>query len=326
MKFGLILAGQYLRDAPPALRAGEMLEQVRLARDLGFDSVWMVHHYLIEFQTFQPLPMLARIAADAGDMAIGTAIYVLPLQHPVEVAENFATLDALSGGRLIFGVAQGYRDAEFQALGIPRKERAARFEEGLALITRLWTEERVTFHGRYYQVDGVTLAMAPARKPRPPIWIGAGADAAIARAARLGDAWMIGPGVEFATVRRQLARYRETLSALGHSTEREYPIFREVVVCPGEGEARAAAAQHLRTKYDAYASWGYAERSFENMLREAFIVGDPAGCARAIGRYRDELGVTSLLARVQWPGVSQEVALRGIRLLGEQVMPTLRGR
>ena len=163
MKFGLILAGQYLRDAPPALRAGEMLEQVRLARDLGFDSVWMVHHYLIEFQTFQPLPMLARIAADAGDMAIGTAIYVLPLQHPVEVAENFATLDALSGGRLIFGVAQGYRDAEFQALGIPRKERAARFEEGLALITRLWTEERVTFHGRYYQVDGVTLAMAPAR-------------------------------------------------------------------------------------------------------------------------------------------------------------------
>ena len=97
-------------------------------------------------------------------------------------------------------------------------------------------------------------------------------------------------------------------------------------MCPSEGEARAAAAEHLRTKYDAYASWGYAERSFENMLREAFIVGDPAGCARAIGRYRDELGVTSLLARVQWPGVSQEVALRGIRLLGEQVMPTLRGR
>src|SRR5439155_496015 len=177
MKFGLILAGQYLRDAPPALRAGEMLEQVRLARDLGFDSVWMVHHYLIEFQTFQPLPMLARIAADAGDMAIGT-----------------------------------------------------------------------------------------------------GADAAIARAARVGDAWMIGPGVEFATVRRQLALYRETLGALGHSTEREYPIFREVVVCPSEDEARAAAAQHLRTKYDAYASWGYAERSFENMLREAFIAGDPAGC------------------------------------------------
>jgi alkanesulfonate monooxygenase SsuD/methylene tetrahydromethanopterin reductase-like flavin-dependent oxidoreductase (luciferase family) len=326
MKFGLILAGQYLRDAPPAVRVDEMLEQARLARDLGFDSVWMVHHYLIEFQTFQPLPMLARIAAEAGDMAIGTAIYVLPLQHPVEVAENFATLDALSGGRLIFGVAQGYREAEFEALGIPRKERVARFEEGLALVTRLWTEERVTFHGRYYRVDDVTLALRPARKPRPPIWIGAGADAAIVRAARLGDAWMIGPGVDFAAIRRQLELYRRAVGDLGRPLEREYPVFREVVICPSEAEARAAAGQFLRTKYDAYAKWGYAEQTFEDMLRDAFIVGDPAGCARAIERYRDELGITYLLGRVQWPGVSQDVALRGIRLLGERVIPALRRR
>ncbi len=326
MKFGLILAGQYLRDAPAAVRAQEMLEQARLARDLGFDSVWMVHHYLIEFQTFQPLPMLARIAAEAGDMAIGTAIYVLPLQHPVEVAENFATLDALSGGRLIFGVAQGYREEEFEALGIPRNERAARFEEGLALVTRLWTEERVTFHGRYYRVDDVTLALRPERKPHPPIWIGAGTDAAIARAARLGDAWMIGPGVDIATIRGQLELYRKIVSDLGRPVEREYPIFREVVICPSGVEARAAADRSLRTKYDAYARWGYAEQTFEDMLRDAFVVGDPAGCARAIGRYRDELGITYLLARVQWPGVSQEAALRGIRLLGEQVIPELRRR
>jgi alkanesulfonate monooxygenase SsuD/methylene tetrahydromethanopterin reductase-like flavin-dependent oxidoreductase (luciferase family) len=76
MKLGLVLAGQYLRDTPAPPRAAEMLAQVRLARDLGFDSVWMVHHYLIEFQAFQPLPMLARIAAESGDMALGTAVYV----------------------------------------------------------------------------------------------------------------------------------------------------------------------------------------------------------------------------------------------------------
>ncbi len=324
MKFGLILAGQYLRDTPADVRAAEMLEQVRLARDLGFDSVWMVHHYLIEFQTFQPLPMLARIAAETGTMEIGTAIYVLPLQHPVEVAENFATLDALSGGRLIFGVAQGYREAEFQALGIPRKERAARFEEGLELITRLWTEEHVTFHGRYYRVDDVTLGMAPVRKPRPPIWIGATAEAGIARAAGLGDAWMIGPGVEFAKVRKQLDVYRAAVSAAGGSLAREYPIFREVLVGATEADARADAARYLRTKYDAYFSWGYVETTFENVIRDAFIVGDPGACIRAIERYRDALGITTLLARVQWPGVSQDVALRGIHRLGEQVMPAFR--
>jgi alkanesulfonate monooxygenase SsuD/methylene tetrahydromethanopterin reductase-like flavin-dependent oxidoreductase (luciferase family) len=324
MKFGVVLAGQYLRDAPADARAQEMLEQVRLARDLGFDSVWMVHHYLIEFQTFQPMPMLARIAADAGPMELGTAIYVLPLQHPVEVAENFATLDALSGGRLIFGAAQGYREEEFRALGIPRKERAARFEEGLQLVNRLWTEEHVTFRGRYYTVEDVTLGMQPVRKPRPPIWIGATVDAGIARAAALGDAWMIGPGVEVAKIRTQLDVYRGAVRAAGGSLEREYPIFREVLICPTETEARAAATRYLRTKYDAYFSWGYVDTTFENVIRDAFIVGDPAGCAASIARYRDELGITTLLARVQWPGVSHDVALRGIRLLGEKVLPALR--
>jgi alkanesulfonate monooxygenase SsuD/methylene tetrahydromethanopterin reductase-like flavin-dependent oxidoreductase (luciferase family) len=324
MKFGLVVAGQYLRDGAADVRAREMLEQVRLARDLGFDSVWMVHHYLIEFQAFQPLPMLARMAAEAGGMELGTAIYVLPLQHPVEVAENFATLDALSGGRLIFGTAQGYRDVEFRALGVPRRERAARFEEGLRLIERLWTEERVDFHGRFYQVENVTPAIHPVRKPRPPIWIGATVDAGIERAAALGDAWMIGPGVEVPTIVKQLDLYRAARRRLGRSDAREHPIFREVLVGPTEAEARAAAREYLRAKYEAYFAWGYVATTFEDVVRDAFIVGDPAGCAHQIRRYRDELGITHFLTRVQWPGVPQAVALRGIRLLGEEVIPAVK--
>jgi len=313
------------RFAGPAdARAREMLEQVRLARELGFDSVWMVHHYLIEFQAFQPVPMLARLAAEAGDMQIGTAIYVLPLQHPVEVAENFATLDALSGGRLVFGVAQGYRAAEFDALGVPRRERAARFEEGVRLIERLWTEDQVDFEGRFYRVRKATLAMRPVQKPRPPIWIGATVEAGIERAAALGDAWMIGPGVEVPKIARQLERYRADLRALGRPVEREYPIFREVLVGPTEAEAREAARRWLQTKYEAYFAWGYVQTTFEEVLRDAFVVGDPATCARQVRRYRDELGITHFLARVQWPGVSQDAALRGIRLLGEDVIPAVR--
>jgi alkanesulfonate monooxygenase SsuD/methylene tetrahydromethanopterin reductase-like flavin-dependent oxidoreductase (luciferase family) len=326
MKFGLIVAGQYLRDGSAVVRTGEMLEQVRLARDLGFDSVWMVHHYLIEFQAFQPVPMLARMAAESGAMELGTAIYVLPLQPPVEVAENFATLDAITGGRLIFGVAQGYREVEFDAMGVPRRERAARFEEGLELITRLWTEPRVTFKGRFYHVDDVALAMPPARKPRPPIWIGATADAGIERAAGLGDAWMIGPGVEFSKLGRQLDRYRGALARRGRSLDREYPIFREVLVAPTDAVARAGAREHLYTKYEAYFSWGYVQTTFEEVVRDAFVVGDPDGCARQIRRYGEELGINYFLARLQWPGVSQRQALEGIRLFGELVIPGVRGR
>lgn len=325
MKVGLILSGQYLRDAPAETCAREMLEQVRLARDLGFDSVWMVHHYLIEFLAFQPLPMLARIAGESGDMAIGTAIYVLPLQHPVEVAENFATLDALSGGRLIFGVAQGYRDVEFRALGIPRPERAARFEEGLALIDRLWTKDAVDFKGRYYQVEHATLAMRPVQRPRPPIWIGATAPAGIVRAAGLGDAWLIGPGVALPRLRQHLDIYRSRLSELGKPLEREYPIFREVVVSPSDAQARQDARDHLRTKYETYFSWGYVGPSFDEMVRDAFIVGDPPACIEAIQRYREDLGITYLLARVQWPGVGHRAAQASIRLLGDRILPRLRG-
>ena len=324
MKFGLIVAGQYLRDAPAEERVREMLEQVRLARELGFDSLWMVHHYLIEFQAFQPLPMLARLAAETGEMEVGTAVYVLPLQPPVEVAENFATLDALTGGRLVFGVAQGYREVEFDALGVPRKERALRFEEGVELITKLWAGDEVTFHGRFYHVDRVRLAMRPVRQPRPPIWIGATAEAGIVRAARLGDAWMIGPGVEFQKIRRQLDLYRGSLAELGRRLRRDYPIFREVLVAPTAAEAREAARKWLLTKYEAYFKWGYVDTTFEDVVRDAFLVGDPDGVARQCERYRDELGITHILARVQWPGVSQDTALRGIRLLGEQVMPKLR--
>lgn len=324
MKFGLVVAGQYLRDGSPAVRAQEMIEQVRLARRLGFDSVWMVHHYLIEFQAFQPVPMLARLAAEAGDMEIGTAIYVLPLQHPVEVAENFATLDALTGGRLVFGVAQGYRPDEFEAMGVPRHERGARFEEGLRLIERLWTEDSVDFAGRFYRVAKATLAMRPVRTPRPPIWIGATADAGIERAAGLGDAWMIGPGIELPALARQLGFYRDALRRRGRPVEREYPIFREVLVCPTEAEAREAARRWLRTKYEAYFQWGYVQTTFEDVVRDAFVVGDAAGCARQMRRYRDELGVTHFLARVQWPGVPHATALRAIHLLGEQVIPAVR--
>jgi alkanesulfonate monooxygenase SsuD/methylene tetrahydromethanopterin reductase-like flavin-dependent oxidoreductase (luciferase family) len=326
MKFGLIITGQYLRDGSAVERAREMLEQVRLARDLGFDSVWMVHHYLIEFQAFQPIPMLGRIAAEAGEMELGTAIYVLPLQHPVEVAENFATLDALSGGRLIFGVAQGYRDVEFKALGVPRRDRAPRFEESIELITRLWTETEVDFHGRYYAVEKATLSMQPARKPRPPIWIGASEAPAIVRAARLGDAWIVGPRVDSRTLQAQLRVYRDALAKHGKPLEREYPIFREVVVRPTVAEARAAAGQYLRTKYEAYARWRYSELTFDDLVRDAFVVGASDDCVRTFERYRDDFGITYILARVQWPGAPQDAALHGIRALAEHIMPKLRSR
>ena len=143
MKFGLGLSVQHSPDDSQAGRFLEHLDQVRLAAAVGFDSVWASQHYLsAPFSYFQPIPVLSRVAAEAGTMSLGTGVLLLPLHHPVDIAEQLATLDVISGGRFIFGVGLGYRDAENRALGqnprerVPGSRRASRSSSGCGRASR----------------------------------------------------------------------------------------------------------------------------------------------------------------------------------------------
>src|SRR5262245_65610754 len=119
MKFGIGLSVQHRPEESQARRFQEHLEQVRLAKRVGFDSIWSSQHYLAEpFTYFQPIPTLARVAAEAEGMALGTGVILLPLHHPLDVAEQLATLDVISGGRLVAGLGLGYRDEENAAFGL----------------------------------------------------------------------------------------------------------------------------------------------------------------------------------------------------------------
>ena len=152
----------------------------------------------------QPLPVLARVAAEIGEMTLGTGIMLLALQHPVDVAESLATLDVICGGRLVFGVGLGYRDVEFDAFGIPRGRRLSRFLEALDVVRLLWTEDSVTFHGEHFHLEDVGLTMKPRQKPRPPIVVAASNDKMVRRVARIGDAWAIAGHATLATLERLL--------------------------------------------------------------------------------------------------------------------------
>src|SRR5262245_20387477 len=187
MKVGLMLSTEYPAADDPGRRFAEHREQVRLAREAGFDLIGIPHHPSRgPSQWFPPLVTAAALAAEAGGMRVATTVFLLPLQHPVEVAEQVAMLDVLCEGRFVVGVGSGWQPAEFQALGIPMVERAARLTEALELIERLWREERVTFRGRHFVVEDAALTLKPVQRPRPPIWMGANASAAaIGRAARL---------------------------------------------------------------------------------------------------------------------------------------------
>ena len=334
MKFGLALSVQHPPEDPPPVRFQDHVEQVRLARTIGFDSVWASQHYLsAPFTYFQPIPTLARVAADAEGMTLGTGCLLLPLHHPVEVAEQIATLDVICNGRFIFGVGLGYRDIENEAVGQNPKERVSRLEEGLEVIERLWSGEPVTYTGKHFQVKNVRISMPPVQRPRPPIWLAANSDAGVKRAARLGDAWLMNPHATLATLERQLRLLTETRRALGRPDVSEIPITKECYVAADTATALVEAQPFLEAKYGAYRRWGQDkalppgesfELSFEELARDRFIIGDPKRVKEEIARYRDRLGVTTMTFRLQWPGMEQAKVLRSIRLLGEQVFPYFR--
>jgi probable F420-dependent oxidoreductase len=179
-----IEGGHYYRDA---------LEEVVRAEELGFDSVWMEeHHSVTDHYWPSPLPVLAGFATRTQRMRLGTDILVAPFYHPVRLAEDTTMLDVISGGRFVLGIAIGYKPDEFALYGAELEKRGARFEEQLAIMRALWTQESVAFDGTYYTVEG-RLEPKPITRPHPPVWIGGWGDITLRRAATLADNWVPGP-------------------------------------------------------------------------------------------------------------------------------------
>src|SRR5258706_14452758 len=156
-----IEGGHFFHDA---------LEEVVRGEELGFDSVWMEeHHSVVDHYWPSPLPVLAGFATRTFRVTLGTDILVAPFYHPVRLAEDVALLDVMSGGRVVLGVAIGYKPDEFALYGVDLEKRGARFEEQLAIMKGLWTKESVSFKGTYYTVEG-RLEPKPIAKPHPPVW------------------------------------------------------------------------------------------------------------------------------------------------------------
>ena len=153
MQFGIMMRGQFPAGDNVADRFEEMLEQARRAERLGYDSITKGAHYSAHpLQDLQQVPFLARIAAEAPSLRLNTGVLLLPLHKPLDVAEQLGTLDIMTNGKLIFGCGVGYRDIEFEAFGTSKKDRGRRFEENLAAILRLWTEETVTMRGSHFNL------------------------------------------------------------------------------------------------------------------------------------------------------------------------------
>jgi len=325
MELGLLLNSQAPPESDGSAILDHLLDQTRAARDAGFDAVIAPQHYLTDLTQFQPWPLLGRAAAEAGGMRIGNGVCLLPLHHPVEVAENVATLDAMTDRPVIAGVATGYRDVEFESFGVPKSERGGRMEEGVRLLRRLWTGEDVVFDGEFYSVDGVTINPRPSDEPR--LWIGANAGPAIDRAARLADAWYVNPHSTISEIAEQKAVYDERRAERGEDTR--VPMRRELFVSRDE-DVLEEVREHLAFKYRRYAEWGQDEAmegeadlagAFESLAEDRFVLGAPEEVCAELERYERELDVDLVVARVHFPGMEYGPALDCIERLGDEVVP-----
>jgi alkanesulfonate monooxygenase SsuD/methylene tetrahydromethanopterin reductase-like flavin-dependent oxidoreductase (luciferase family) len=334
MKVGLFVTNQQTLHTDMVSALADQIAMVRLARDRGWNSILSGQHYLNEGDNkqLQTVPFLARLAAEAGEMTIGLGILLLNLHNPVYTAETVATLDIIARGNFIFGVGLGYREVEFDAFGVPRGERVKRFEEYLALIQRLWTEEKVSYVGAQCRLDNVCMNIRPVQKPRPPIWIAANNEPAIKRAARLGDAWFINPHATIATIRRQMTIYRAELEAAGKGAPRELPVVKEVYCARNRASALEMAGPHLLAKYRDYAKWGQDKvmpdnedftRSFDALIEGRFILGSPQECYDQLKPYWQDLGVNHLVIRTHWAGMPLSTALASMRLISDELLPAL---
>jgi probable F420-dependent oxidoreductase len=313
----------------PSLYA-ETLELVEAAEALGYDAIWFTEHHFVPEDGYLPSPlvMCAAAAARTRRVDIGTGVLLVPLYHPVRLAEDCAVIDNLSNGRLMLGPAIGYKADEFAGYGVERRQRGKLADEILEIVIRCWTEEAFDHDGQFFKLRNVRVHPRPVQKPRPKIWVGGVAPAGIRRAARFGD------GIIATYDLRDM--YVEALRSFGKDASNPQIASSFPWIFTSEDPERdwqvlKAAGHH---QLGLYCRWG--TESGDAVLGEPPV--DDADLARR-GQYLvgtpeqvfDSLRAKWLKERFTmhwnmplWPGVSTAMAHRSIELFATAVMPRLR--
>jgi probable F420-dependent oxidoreductase len=307
----------------------ESLEEVIRAEDLGFDSVWMEeHHSVVDHYWPAPLTVLAGFATRTSRVVLGTDIIVAPFYHPTRLAEEVTMLDIMSGGRFVLGIAIGYKPDEFALYGADLDRRGARFEEQLAVMKGLWTQEQLSFKGAFYQVEG-KLEPRPLTPPHPPVWIGGWGDITLRRAAALADNWIPGPTAELGRLIAGKRAFLANRAAAGRAAPTEWPLTRDVIIADTDRQARELAERHIMVSYRNEYAGGWKHpfinaaiaTDLDAVMKDRFLIGGPDQVVSALRPFVDEYGATHLICRLFFPGMPHAHIMRELELIAKEVMP-----
>jgi alkanesulfonate monooxygenase SsuD/methylene tetrahydromethanopterin reductase-like flavin-dependent oxidoreductase (luciferase family) len=310
----------------------QLLRQVEAAQRNGLTYVTIGHHYLYgDLRWLQPVPTLARLAAELDQhVTLATTIIQAPLYHPVALAEELATLDIMTRGRLVVGVGAGYRSDEFTALGVDFTQRFAMLDESVALMKRLWTEDDVTHTGRFWRLEDARPHIRPWQEPHPPLWVGAMGPVGVRRSARLGDGWPVTPETKIPDMVRLLSLYEDERERLGKSQVR-HPLRREIVPAATTEAAFERFEYMAKERLVAYAQRQLATRdageltaSFREVAAKETFIGTPDECVAQIRELAAVVPVDPILVRAQWPHLSGDEVVAYLDDLGREILPAVR--
>jgi natural product biosynthesis luciferase-like monooxygenase protein len=328
----------------------EQLTLMRAAEDYGFDSVWPAEHHFSEYgYCASPALTLAALALETKRLRLGTGVVVLPLNHPLRVAEDYAMLDLMSHGRVDLGVGRGYQPSEFARYGVDLTRTREMFHEAIQIIRQAWTQETVTFHGAHYRFDEVPVRPKPLQRPHPPIWMACLSPETFELAGRYGFNLLYGTvfGLPPEKAKELLVSYRRGLAAAGHDpgdrrraslmmvyvadtleqarAEFSDPViwyYRTIAkyVAPPKGEAPVKTYEMYAKTRDLAATAGWDDL----LQRKAVICGDADFVVEELTKAQDVYGFTDLLCWSRLGGLDHRKVLRSMDLMSTKVFPHLR--
>ncbi len=318
-------------------RLEEICREAVLAESCGFDGIFFGEHHQ-DKKGYLPSPLIvaANVAGRTGTLKVGTNLVLLPLHHPIKVAEDAASLDVMSHGRLILGVGLGYLQRDLATFGIPSKDRVGRFEEAISILRKAWSGEVFSHHGSHYHIPDTQVLPRPSQRPGPPIWTGAVEPPAVKRAGRISDGWITAPGLPMDFARECAGLYREETAKAGRKAT--VVIMRDAWVAASRAEAERLMAGELETAYKYYFAGGQhrlfkgmpteTDITFNNIDRdERLVIGTPDECIEKLYRWREEVGADYFILRFRQAhsgGPPHSETMKAIELFGSKVLPQLK--
>jgi alkanesulfonate monooxygenase SsuD/methylene tetrahydromethanopterin reductase-like flavin-dependent oxidoreductase (luciferase family) len=341
MRFGLLFRPQ---DPPAAAnisrRWQEILRASELAEEVGFDGLFVPEHHMMP-DGYLPAPLVgcAAIAARTRRVDVGTTVFLLPFYNPVQVAEQAAMVDVISGGRMILGVGIGNFEPEFALYGLDKRKQGSRFEEGIDLVQRAWAGEDLDHRGRHFTAKG-RISPLPSN---PRLWIGAMSEVGVRRAARFGCPWPTDPLHNLDVMRHWTECYRAAGEEFGTSDKLSVALLRDGWVADDLDAVERDWWPSIRAEHWFYFSqvprWvadrepllqgvsGEEDFHFQNHHQDRLVVGSPAECLATIRRFEAELANDYLIMSFRVAaGPSHEKELECIERFGREVIAAYRAQ